>query len=82
MKLLGFAIFDEKGAVYSTPFFMAHRGLAIRTFNDLVTDANSKISKHPEDYKLYVIGDYDDVSGVLTSLPQPEFLNNGTDFKT
>lgn len=81
MKLLAFSIFDEKGGLFSNPFFMAHKGLAIRAFYDLVCDNNTTVSKHPEDFKLYCIGEFDDNSGGLMSLPQPDFLQNATDFK-
>lgn len=81
MKLQVFSIFDEKGAIFSNPFYMAHRGLAIRAFSDLVADNNSQVHKHPDDYKLYCLGEFDDNTGAFTCLPQPEFLQHGSDFK-
>lgn len=80
MKLLVFSIFDEKGGIFSNPFYMAHKGQAARAFSDVIQDKNTTISKHPEDYKLYTLGDWDDVSGQFTSLPQPEFMYHATDF--
>jgi len=80
MKLTVFSIFDEKAQTFSKPFFLTHKGEAIRVFSDVVNDEKSMIAKHPEDYKLYKLGSFDDVSGVMESLPMPEFINNATDF--
>jgi len=80
MKLKVFSIFDEKAQVFSQPFFMAHNGLALRAFSDLVGEKGTNVNKHPSDFKLYNIGFYDDVSGALESLSQPEFLANATDY--
>lgn len=81
MELKVFSIFDEKAQCYGQPFFMAHNGMALRAFSDLVQDKQSNVNKHPSDFKLYALGVYDDNSGVLVSHPQPEFLANATDFK-
>lgn len=80
MKLLAFSVYDEKAGVFGVPFCMAHRGLAIRAFSDLVADVNTTVHKHPSDFKLYTIGEFDDNSGALISLSQPEFLQNASDF--
>ncbi len=65
MKLIVYSIFDEKGKSYSRPFFMHHHGEALRAFQDLVMDQQSMISRHPEDYKLYVLGMFSDISSYL-----------------
>jgi len=80
MVLKMFSIFDEKASVFSQPFYSAHNGTALRSFSDLVNEPNNNVSKHPEDFKLYYLGDFDDNSGGLLSKPQPEFLCNATDF--
>lgn len=80
MLLNVYSIFDVKGKCFGQPFFMAHNGIALRSFSDLIQDKNTTICKHPEDFKLYLIGEYDDNSGALCSKPQPEFMANATDF--
>lgn len=79
MILQVFSVWDEKGTVFSSPFFMANKGLAIRGFSDLVKDKSTRVAQHPEDYKLYLIGEFDDNSGQLVS-DKPEFLCHGSDF--
>lgn len=81
MKLKVFSIFDEKAQVYSNPFFMPHVGQASRSFGDLVSDTSTQVCKHPEDFKLYQLAEYDDVSGHFDSLKVPLFICNASDFK-
>lgn len=80
MKLKVFSIFDEKAQTFSRPMLMVHKGEAIRAFQDVVADKSSMIAKHPDDYKLYCLGSFDDVSGKMEALDIPEFMNNATDF--
>lgn len=80
MKMDVFAIFDEKAGVYAVPFFMQNEGLAIRAFGDLCEDSKSAANRHPNDYKLYKIGEYDDVTGALFSVPNAKFLAHGSNF--
>ena len=80
MKVKVFSIFDEKARIFSNPFFMPHAGEALRSFGDLVQDKSSRIAKHPEDYKLYHLAEYDDCSGSFVSLNVPVFLANATEF--
>lgn len=80
MKVSVFSILDVKSGVFSQPFCMQARGAAVRAFADLVADKSTSISKHPADYRLHLLGEFDDNSGALLPLPQPEFLYAGTDF--
>lgn len=80
MELKVFSIFDEKAEVYGQPFFMPHNGLALRAFSDLVGEVGTNVNKHPSDFKLYVLGSYDDVSGKIVSNAVPQFLANAMDF--
>jgi len=75
-----FSIYDDKAQVYSNPFFMPHVGMATRAFADLVIDGQSNISKHPSDFKLYQIGEFDDVSGEVISSNKPIFINAAIEF--
>ena len=65
MKLNAYAIFDSAAGVYMRPFFAQAHGLATRMFSDLACDADHDVGKHPEDYSLYFIGEYDDNKGEL-----------------
>lgn len=80
MLLKVYSIYDEKAKCFGQPFFMAHNGMALRAFSDLIQDKNTMVAKHPSDFKLYVLGEFDDNSGGLSTLAQPEFLSNALDF--
>lgn len=80
MKLMAFSLFDVKAKAYCVPFFVHNVNLALRSFGDAVLDQSTGISKHPEDFMLYRLGEYDDNSGKLLSLNEPEFVANAVDF--
>lgn len=72
------AVFDRSAAVYGRPFFVAARGLAIRSFIDEVNRGaeGNVMYDHPEDFSLYVIGTYFDGTAELVS-QNPECLITG-----
>lgn len=61
-----FALHDSAANAFAMPLFYASEGLAVRALSDAVNGGNKEISAHPQDYKLYCIGNYDPVTGVLT----------------
>lgn len=68
MNLLVFSIFDSKMARYSTPFFDEREASAIRNFSDWVNDGSNPgnmLFKHPEDFSLFFVGEFDRDSGEL-----------------
>lgn len=66
MMLKVFTIYDCKAEAYNQPFFMSTKAQAIRAFQDEVNNPQSLISKHPGDYTLFEIGEYDDSTATLT----------------
>ena len=74
MKTNCFSIYDEKSETYGVPFFMLNNQMALRAFADLGADPETTIGKHPEDYKLYQIGVFDDSTSKLTHTQPPEYL--------
>lgn len=71
MILQAFSIYDSKAAAYAPPFFMARMELALRAFKDLVADPGSQVHKHPEDYSLYLVGEFDDNTGAFKTMGAP-----------
>ena len=83
MKLHVFSIFDSKSEIFNTPIFLPAIGQARRTFGDQVNDKESPFNKHPEDYTLFLIGEYETDSGKLKPNETPvsyglavEYLEN------
>lgn len=76
-----FVVFDKATGVYSQPMFTPHKGGMLRSFSDEVGNPESPYSKHPEHFSLFYIGEFDDCSGGLSPLAQPEFVCSATEFK-
>lgn len=71
MRLLAFAVYDEKASAFLPPFFMSTRGQAVRAFMDECRRPESAFAAHLEDYTLFGIGTYDQASGNLEGqIPQ------------
>lgn len=60
-----FAIRDDKMEAYMPPICFVTRGQAIRWFSDLMHSPEAEVAKHPEDYKLMYIGEYQAASGLI-----------------
>lgn len=63
-----YSIYDRKALVYSPPFYAVNHGSAIRMVTDTVSDPNTSLSRHPADYVLYHVGQWDDAKGLLAPL--------------
>lgn len=66
-----FCIRDGALGAYTRPFFVPSKGIAIRAFTDEVNNPQSDFFKHPTDYELYHLGDWDDQFARFDLLPQP-----------
>lgn len=63
-----FAVYDSKACFFGQPFFDQHVNSAIRNFSDAVNDGsnpNNMWFKHPEDFSLFEIGDFNNETGEL-----------------
>lgn len=74
MELRAYTIRDSKAEVFNTPFFQKTHGEAERSFRQLVSDDKSMPGKYPEDYDLYYLGIYNDVTGLLSPLETPQHM--------
>lgn len=61
-----FAVYDSKSQSYTPPYFQHRTEMAIRTFADCCNDNGHTFGKHPEDYTLYNLGEYDDAIGTIS----------------
>lgn len=65
MKMNFYSVFDSAVNAYMRPFVMQADNQAIRMFTDEAVNAESDISKHPEDYSLFRLGSFDDNEGEI-----------------
>lgn len=82
MKLKVYSIFDTAAQAFTQPFFMHNDGLAIRAFQDNVNAKEpNNISQHPDQFALYLLGDFDDSTGDIDKLEQPRRIALGIEMK-
>lgn len=79
MKLIIFAIRDNKAGHYAPPFTKSSRGEAERDFTTLSRDAQSTVNKYPEDFDLYELGTLDDQNGKITAHDTPQHMLKAVD---
>jgi len=60
-----FAVRDSKAAAYALPFFLPRMEVALRSFRDAMKDPKHDMSRHPEDYSLWCLGEFDDNTGAM-----------------
>ena len=53
--------------------------MAQRAFNDCVNDAEHNFGRHPEDYTLFKIGEFDDQTAEI-NWETPQSLGNGIEY--
>ena len=82
MKLKVYSVHDQAAEAFIQPFFMHNDGLAMRAFSDNVNSREeNNISKHPEQFALFQIGEFDDQKGVIESLQEPKCLATGMELR-
>lgn len=64
-----YAVYDSKVGAYEQPFPMRTKGEALRSWVDVVNDEKTKFNKHPEDFTLMELGEYDDEKGHFINSP-------------
>lgn len=80
MKIV--AVRDIKADAYGNPAFVASYGGAVRSFGDEInkTDGNP-FALHPEDYELYDLGEYNELTAEFTLHDRPKQLALGSNLK-
>lgn len=81
MILKVFAIYDSKAEAYLQPFFTSTIGMAIRSFEQAANDPQTQFHRHPADFTLFNIGEYDDETGTLVSLVAKVSLGTALELK-
>jgi len=75
------AIRDRVADIFGTPNAVANLGQAVRSFSDEINrdDPSNMLAKHPDDFDLYHLGEYDDAHGTFEILDKPRQLALGRD---
>jgi len=69
MKLVVVSIFDRASEAFGRPAFVPARAAAVRGFTDEVNrdEPNNDLRRHPDDFDLYILGEFDDSKGIFTT---------------
>lgn len=60
-----FSVYDNKAEAFMQPFFADTVGLALRAFQQNTENKDSVLNKYPNDFVLYEIGQFNDITGEL-----------------
>lgn len=76
MKMLVLAIFDVQAQAFMRPLFVATKGIGIRMIADEAgrNAPDNLMFHHPEDFRLFELGEWDDNSGLWTGLSLPSLI--------
>lgn len=74
-----YAVQDAKSGMFNQPIFLLSDGEAVRSFADACAPGNeqSMLSRHPEDFNLFYIGEYDESEGTLQASIPVHLANGG-----
>lgn len=75
------SVFDSASGVFARPFPVVAIGQAVRDFTDEVNRVadDNPLHKHPEDYALHLIGDFDDNAGTVATAADGGVIVRGKD---
>ena len=59
------SVYDSATCAYMRPFQAQTEGQAIRSFTDETLNPESPMSKHPQDYSLFKVADWNDADGTM-----------------
>lgn len=82
VKRLVCVTYDKKAKRYGAPFQFESAEDAIRAFGDALRQADTPMARHPEDYQMLHLADYDFVHGVMVGVVDRVVLCDGLDFRS
>lgn len=74
MLLNAYTLYDQKALTYSPPFYCTAHGQAVRMVMDLAGDTNTMVGRHPADFSLYCVGQWNDAVGVMLPTEHREHI--------
>lgn len=72
-------MYDKKAHLYLTPYTYRTVHEFYRDITNLLENNNSQIAKHPTDFDLYKLADFNELSGEVIPCDKPLFLSSAAD---
>lgn len=76
-----FCLKDSKSASYGGPMLFENHGMAIRWIQEGLQNGQPVWAKHPQDFSLFEIGEYDPRSGTMVPGSEKNCIGLVQDFK-
>jgi len=81
MSMKIFSVLDNKTHSYNRPFCETNEIMASRSLQMALADKTIQLSMFPQDFDLYLIGELDEVTGVITPQEPPKFIVSAVSLK-
>lgn len=78
-KMILVSVRDKKAEAFHPPYAVPTKAIAIRAFGDAVLKGGSDLSAHPEDFDLFMVAEYDQITGKVSAV-DPVSICSGLDF--
>ena len=77
MKMNLYAIFDSVSGAFDRPWCSYTDGSASRNFGDIINSGEGPMARHPDHYRLYRVGSWNDNTGKVVAEEEIEELVTG-----
>ena len=81
LNLRCYTVWDAAASAYITPFFLPTDAMALRVFKDSANDPSHMFCRHPQDYDLFRIGDFNPNTGKIRTSPVKHHLASALTLK-
>lgn len=75
-----FTVHDSKAEAYLPPFMARTNGEATRMFEASCKNEKSQFFSNPSDFTLVQLGEFDERTGLITSLDKPLIIENASSY--
>lgn len=75
-----FSIYDSKAGAFLQPFFSINVATATREFASAVASEDHAFCRHPGDYELFLLGEWDQWEGVIKMYETKQTLGLASQF--
>lgn len=81
MKMVMLGVWDVLAMAYvGQPMAAPTRGVGERSFIDAVNDPQAPFGKHPDDFELHELGEWDNETGAFVGLERPVVYGRARNF--
>lgn len=74
-----YSIYDRKSKIHHPPNYCHNTAHAMRVFTSIFSQVEQVFNAYPEDFQIFEIGEWNDETGMVTSLDKAHLICSGTD---